>query len=190
MNENDCPSLRELDAWFCLALDVLAGAPDVRRDVLLLLGGAGTPAEVACVTRGDVEEVGGHLFVYPPVANGRSLPLTAGYAEVTGLAAVDWPEERADAAADEAAVVEAVAAVDAALARISGLPRQGGADRLRALRMHAWQHELGSHVGVLARCYGRALPALVEAGGSCHATRRDREVVVPMQRGRREVAVA
>lgn len=188
MSTNDCPALRELDAWFCLALDVLAGTPDVRRDVLLLLGGAGTPAEVASVTRADVEEVGGHLFVYPPNADGRSLPLTAGYAEVTGLVAADWPEERADAAADESAILEAVTAVDAALARITGTTREGGADRLRSLRMHAWQHELGSHVGVLARCYGRALPSLVEAGGRCEETARD--VVVPMQRERRSVAVA
>lgn len=189
---NDCASLRELDAWFSLALDVLAGDAAARRDVLLLLGGAGTPAEVACVTRADVETVGGHLFVYPPNAGGRSLPLTAGYAEVTGLTAEDWPEERADVEADEEAVRAAIAAVDAALARITGSERDGGPDRLRLLRMHAWQHELGAHVGVLARCYGRALPSLVEAAGTCPATRPEREIarVVPMQRERREVAVA
>lgn len=180
----DCAYLRELDAWFSMALDVLAGTPEVRRDVLLLLGGAGTPADVAAVTRGDVEEVGGHLFVYPPTASGRSLPLTAGFAEVTELTAASWPESREDAAADEAAVVEAVAAVDAALARITGAVREGGPDRLRVLRMHAWQHELGAHVGVLARCYGRALTSLVATSGTCPATRHDRDVAlrVPAQR--------
>lgn len=181
----DCAYLRELDAWFSLALDVLAGTPDVRRDVLLLLGAAGTPAEVAAVTRADVEEIGGHLFVYPPNANGRSLPLTAGFAEVTELTAASWPGAREDAAADEAAIVDAVAAVDAALARITGAVREGGTDRLRVLRMHAWQHELGAHVSVLARCYGRALTSLVATAGTCPATSRpDRDValLVPSQR--------
>ena len=189
---SDCAYLRELDAWFSLALDVLAGTPGVRRDVLLLLGGAGTPAEVAAVTRGDVEEVGGHLFVYPPNANGRSLPLTAGFAEVTELVAASWPETRDDVEADEAAVVEGVAAVDAALARIAGLDRDGGPERLRILRMHAWQHELGAHVGVLARCYGRALPSLVASSGTCPATRQDRDVavLVPGQRSSAAMAAA
>ncbi|HEX8004692.1 MAG TPA: hypothetical protein VF519_18550 [Mycobacteriales bacterium] len=175
---NDCAHLRELDAWFSLALDVLAGTPDVRRDVLLLLGAAGTPAEVAAVTAADVEEVGGHLFVYPPNAGGRSLPLTAGFAEVTGLVAGSWPESRPDVAAAEAEIVSAVAAVDAALARLTGVAREGGPERLRALRMHAWRHELGDHAGVLARCYGRALTELLASSGTCPATRRENEVAV------------
>jgi hypothetical protein len=180
---NDCEYLRELDAWFSLALDVLAGTPDVRRDVLLLVGGAGTPAEVATVTRSDVEEVGGHLFVYPPNADGRSLPLTEGFAEVTGLTPASWPLDRSSVAAAEAAVVDAVAAVDAALARITRVDRPTGPERLRALRMHAWCHELGGHVGVLARCYGRALPSLVASAGTCPMTRRDEvSLLVPAQR--------
>lgn len=190
----DCTHLRQLDAWFSLAMDVLAGTPDVRRDVLLLVGGAGTPAEVATVTRADVEEVGGHLFVYPPNAGGRSLPLTADFAEVTGLTPSSWPETRANALADEAAVVDAIAAVDAALARITGVVRAGGPERVRALRMHAWQHELGSHVRVLARCYGRALLDLVAMAGTCPVTRSEREVAVfvPAQRSRvaRVIALA
>lgn len=189
---DDCAFLREIDAWFSLALDVLAGTPGVRRDVLLLVGGAGTPAEVAAVTRGDVEEVGGHLFVYPSNAGGRSLPLTAGFAEATGLAPSSWPVARGDAAADEAAVVDAIAAVDAALARITGVLREEGPERLRALRMHTWQHELGPHVAVLARCYGRALTSLVATAGTCPATRRDRDVAlfVPRQRSAARVARA
>jgi hypothetical protein len=182
---DDCAYLRELDAWFSLALDVLAGEPGVRRDVLLLLGGAGTPADVACVTRDDVEEVGGHLFVYPPTGEGRSLPLTAGFAEVTRLVPESWPAYREDVAADEAAVVSAIAAVDAALERLTGTPRPRGAERLRELRMHAWRHELGPHVGVLARCYGGALPSLVNGSGSCPETGPvDVSLLVPRQHSR------
>jgi hypothetical protein len=187
---DDCTYLRELDAWFSLALDVLAGTPGVRRDVLLLVGAAATPADVACVTSADVEEVDGHLFVFPPNAGGRSLPLTAGFAEATGLTAASWPETRTDVAADEAAVRDAIAAVDAALARITGIVRLEGPENIRSLRMHAWRHELGSHVGVLARCYGRALPALLATSGSCPATRQGQDVavLVPAQRGPRSAA--
>ncbi|HEU0132911.1 MAG TPA: hypothetical protein VFQ85_18165 [Mycobacteriales bacterium] len=192
MNEQPCPLLRELDAWFALALDVLAGDAAVRRDVLLLVGGAGTPAAVASVTSADCEPVDGHLFVYPPVWDGRSLPLTAGFVEVSGLGPGSWPAERTDPAADARAVESAVAAVDGALARITGVVREGGWQRLRLLRMHAWRHELGGHAGVLARCYGRELPELLDAAGDCPATRRDRDVadLVPAQRAARVVAVA
>jgi hypothetical protein len=38
---DDCTHLDELDAWFDRALDVVTD-PAVRRDVLLLLGGAAT----------------------------------------------------------------------------------------------------------------------------------------------------
>jgi hypothetical protein len=130
--------------------------------------------------------VGGHLFVYPTSRDGHCLPLTAGFAEVTNLHAASWPSVRTDPAGDEAAVVEAIAAVDAALARLTGAVRPGGVERLRALRMHAWQHELGSHLGILSRCYGGELPALLAAAGSCPATRRENEVglLVPSQHSR------
>jgi hypothetical protein len=78
--------------------------------------------------------------------------------------------------------VDAVAAVDGALARLSGTDRAGGVERLRALRMHAWQHELGAHVAVLARCYGGALTSMVATSGSCPSTRRDATPPVPAQR--------
>lgn len=174
-----CSHLAELDTWFALALDVLAGAPDARRDVLLLVGGAGTPESVAAVTRGDCVTAGEHLFVYPPNDPGHALPLTAAFVEVAGLSPASWPESRDDVAADRAAVVDAIRAVDAALVRIMDLPRIGGAERLRALRMHAWKHELGAHVGVLARCYGAALPRLLAEAGDCAETR---PVAVPQQR--------
>jgi hypothetical protein len=61
--------------------------------------------------------------------------------------------------------------------------------RLRDLRMHAWKHELGTHVNVLARCYGRALPDLLARGGDCPATRQDREIALPRQRSRVAVSV-
>jgi hypothetical protein len=166
-----CPHLNELDAWFALALDLLAGAPDVRRDVLLLVGGAGTPDSVAAVTRDDCVAVDDHVFVYPPNEPGRALPLTAAFVEVAGLSPSSWPVARDDVAADKAAVLEAIRAVDAALVRLLDLPRIGGAARLRALRMHAWKHELGAHVGVLARCYGAVLPRLLAEAGECDETR-------------------
>lgn len=169
----DCPHLDELDAWFCLALDVLAGVPDVRRDVLLLLGGAGRPEDVANVTRGDCELVAGHLLVYPPGTEGRSLPLTPSFVEVTGLVPEDWPDERTDPAEDAAAIENAIATVDAALARLTGIVRAGGSQRLRELRMHAWQHELGDYVGVLARCYGAELTHLIARSGACEVVRPD-----------------
>ena len=174
-----CPHLNELDAWFALALDLLAGAPDVRRDVLLLVGGAGTPDSVAAVTRDDCVAVDDHVFVYPPNEPGRALPLTAAFVEVANLSPACWPTTRNDVAADEAAVVTAVRAVDAAMLRLTDLPRVGGADRLRALRMHAWKHELGAHVGVLARCYGGALQRLLAEAGDCAETR---SAAVPAQR--------
>jgi hypothetical protein len=189
---NDCPLLTELDAWFSLALDVLDGAPEGRRDVLLLLGGAGRTEHVAAVTWADCVQVADHLVVYPPNARGHALPLTPAFVEVTGLAPDCWPEERADAKADAALVETAIEAVDGAMARITGVTRPGGADRLRELRMHAWRHELGSHVGVLARFYGSELPALLECSGDCPATRADREIsdLVPSPRGPRRAVVA
>jgi hypothetical protein len=165
-----CPLLRELDAWFAVALDLLAGDPGVRRDVLLLLGGAGTPAAVARVTSGDCVEQHDLLFVYPPNQPDRALPLTPAFAEAAGLSSSAFPFFRNDPAGDEAAVVTAVAAVDAALARLTGVERAGGPDRLRSLRMHAWKHELGAHVGVLARCYGSELPHLLSGAGTCPET--------------------
>jgi hypothetical protein len=42
--------------------------------------------------------------------------------------------------------------------------------------MHAWLHELGDHVGVLARCYGAELADLLHRCGSCPATPPVREV--------------
>lgn len=184
--------LRELDAWFSLALDLLSTQPDVRRDVLLLVGGAGRVEDVARVTRDDCEEVAEHVLVYPPSAGGRSLPLTPDFVEVTGLRAASFPERRDDPDGDANAVEEAIATVDAALARITGFVRPTGADRLRALRMHAWRHELGDHVGVLARCYGRELTELLDSSGHCPMTRNDREVahLVPVQRSRAQQPVA
>jgi hypothetical protein len=181
---NDCHLLRELDAWFSLALDLLATQPAVRRDLLLLVGGAARPQDVASVTSNDCEAVADHLLVYPPTAGGRSLPLTPAFVEVTALCPGDFPEHRDDPEGDARAVEEAIATVDAALVRLTGCLRPGGADRLRALRMHAWRHELGDHVGVLARCYGRELTDLLDSGGGCPATRGDRDVadLVPMQR--------
>jgi hypothetical protein len=173
---NDCPHLRELDAWFSLALDVLATEGDVRRDVLLLLGGAGSVEDVVTVTRDECEAVAGHLIVYPEGATGRSLPLTPTYLGVTHLTPADWPAERTDPARDRAAVETAIATVDGALARLSGTVRAGGADRLRELRMHAWLHELGAHVGVLGRCYGPELTDLLARCGSCPSTPPVREV--------------
>jgi hypothetical protein len=188
----DCPLLTELDAWFSLALDVLDGVPEVRRDVLLLVGGAGRAEHVAAVTWADCVEVAGHVVVYPPNARGHALPLTPDFVEVTGLSPDAWPDKRADAAADAAAVEAAIEAVDGALARITGVVRTGGADRLRELRMHAWRHELGSHVGVLARFYGSELKPLLECSGDCPATRADREIsdLVPSPRGPRRAVVA
>jgi len=181
---NDCPLLRELDAWFSLALDMLATQPDVRRDVLLLLGGAGRVEDVAQVTAHDCEEVAGHVLVYPPAAEGRSLPLTPGFVEVTGLHPTAWPEHRDDPDADAAAIERAIATVDAALTRLTGFVRPTGTERLRALRMHAWRHELGDHIGVLARCYGGELRELVDLSGTCPITRTDRDVanLIPLQR--------
>jgi hypothetical protein len=192
MTTTDCVHLRELDAWFSLALDVLAGDEAVRRDVLLLVGGAGTPEQAASVTRDDCEQVADHLVVYPPNAGGRALPLTPAFVEVTGLTPECWPEHRTDPAADAVALTDAIAAVDGALARITGVTRPGGPEWLRALRMHAWKHELGSHVGVLARFYGRELTTLLTNCGDCPATRTDRELtsVVPAQRGPRVVVAA
>jgi hypothetical protein len=189
---NDCPLLRELDAWFSLALDMLSTQPGVRRDVLLLLGGAGRVEDVAHVTSADCEEVADHLLVYPPNARGRSLPLTPGFLEVTELHADVWPDHRDDPEADAHAIENAIAVVDAALTRITGYVRPTGVDRLRALRMHAWRHELGDHVGVLARCYGRELRELLESGGSCPMIRGDREVagLIPLQQQVTPVAVA
>jgi hypothetical protein len=180
-----CPLLRELDAWFAVALDLLSGDPDVRRDVLLLVGGAGTPATVSRVTRGDCHEQHDLLFVYPPNAPGRALPLTPAFAEVAGLSPESFPFFRNDPAGDEEAVVAAVDAVDAALARLSGVERDGGPDRLRSLRMHAWKHELGAHVGVLARCYGSELPELLSEAGTCPETPAAQ--AIPSQRTARVV---
>ena len=176
----DCPLLRELDAWFSLALDLLATEPGVRRDVLLLVGGAASVTDVARVTAADCVTVGDHLLVFPPGADGRSLPLTPAFVEVTGLSAAAWPVHRADPDGDAQAVTHAVATVDAALARISGYARPTGPERLRALRMHAWHHELGSHVGVLARCYGGELVDLLSATESCASA--DVAHLVPLQR--------
>jgi hypothetical protein len=181
---NDCPLLRELDAWFSLSLDLLASEPGVRRDVLLLLGGAARVVDVAHVTAADCEAVADYLLVYPPNAGGLSLPLTPGFTEATGLHPGMWPAHRADPAADAAAVERAVAVVDAALTRLTGFVRPAGADRLRSLRMHAWRHELGNHVGVLARCYGAEIGDLLAGSGSCPGTRNDRDVanLIPLQR--------
>lgn len=180
----DCPLLRELDAWFSLALDMLATQPAVRRDVLLLLGGAGRVEDVAHVTAADCEEVADHLLVYPPNAGGLSLPLTPAFLDVTELRSSDWPEHRHDPGADADAVERAIATVDGALARITGYPRPTGADRLRMLRMHAWRHELGAHVEVLVRCYGDDLFDLLENSGGCPVIRTEREVanLIPLQR--------
>ena len=188
--DNDCPLLRELDAWFCLALDLLATEPGVRRDVLLLLGGAGRVDDVVHVTADDCLDVAEHLFVYPPTAGGLSLPLTPAFVEVTELTASAWPQDRPDPEADAHAVENAIATVDAALYRLSGLSRPTGPERLRQLRMHAWRHELGGQVGVLARCYGDELSALLEAGGRCPDT-RDREVahLIPAQRAKESIPV-
>ncbi|MDQ1711832.1 MAG: hypothetical protein QOE45_1282 [Frankiaceae bacterium] len=185
-----CPHLRELDAWFALALDVLAGNPTVRRDVLLLLGGAGTPATVASVTREDCVMQDGLLFVYPPAAAGGCLPLTPAFADAAGLTPDAWPLARTDAAADEADVITAVRAVDAAVVRITDLARIGGPARLRALRMHAWKHELGQHIDVLARCYGPELPRLLAEAGDCAQTRPADRAPVPAQRALYAVPVA
>jgi hypothetical protein len=192
MNPTDCPHLRELDAWFSLALDVLATEHDVRRDVLLVLGGAGRVEDVVGVTRDECEAVADHLIVYLSGAAGHSLPLTPGFLGVTELTPDDWPEYRADRAADAAAVETAIATVDAALARLSGAVRAGGPERLRELRMHAWLHELGEHVDVLDRCYGAELTELLLRCGSCPATHREREVadLVPPARRDRVGAVA
>ena len=181
---DDCPILRELDAWFCLALDVLAGNAAVRRDVLLLVGGAGRAEDVAAVTAADCEAAAGHLLVFPPGAPGRSLPLTPAFVEVTGLTADSWPDRRDDVAAAARAVEDGIAAVDGALFRLTGLTRPTGVDRVRALRMHAWRHELGTHVDVLVRSYGDELSRLLFAAGDCPATRGDRDVssLVPLPR--------
>ena len=190
--DNDCPLLRELDAWFSLALDMLVTEPDVRRDVLLLLGGAGRAEDVAHVTRDDCEAVADHLLVYPPTAGGRSLPLTPAFLDVTELTPDAFPEHRDDPDGDSARIEGAIATIDAALARITGLTRPGGVERLRLLRMHAWRHELGDSVGVLARCYGRELIDLLDSAGHCPGTRSDRDVaaLVPLQRAVTSVAVA
>jgi hypothetical protein len=186
-----CPHLRELDAWFSLALDLLGSEPAVRRDVLLLVGGAGRLDDVVRVRRDDCEEFAGHLFAFPPDASGHSLPLTPGFLEVTELTAADWPAEREDPRADADAVEATIATIDGALARIGGAVRAGGPERLRELRMHAWLHELGDHVGVLARCYGAELTALLNACGGCPATRYEREVaLVPHPRRARVDAIA
>ena len=189
---SDCPLLRELDAWFSLALDVLGGNPQARRDVLLLVGTAAAAADVAAVTRRDCEEYGEHLFVYPPSLGGRSFPLTPAFVEVTGLTRASLPEVRTAPEEDAAAIERAVATVDAALARITGVVRPGGSDRVRLLRMHAWKHELGGHVGVLARCYGAALPDLLARSGDCAVTcgNSDVSALVPAQRRPRVPAVA
>jgi hypothetical protein len=181
----DCPLLRELDAWFSMALDVLSGDPGARRDALTMLGGALTAEHAAALTRDDLVEVDGYAFAY--LSDGRGIPLTPAYLEVTGLTATDWPDEPRD----PREVEDAVAAVDGALARISGAVREGGVDRLRALRMHAWLHELGPHFGVLARCYGSELTSLLASGGACPATRREQQEVaidIPRQRGARHTA--
>lgn len=188
--DNGCPLLHELDAWFSVALDLLATQHEVRRDVLLLVGGAARVADVARVTAADCEAVADHVLVYPPNAGGRSLPLTPAFVEVTGLSPDAFPAERPDPDADAAAIEEAIATVDAALGRLTGLDRPGGADRLRALRMHAWRHELGDHVGVLARCYGKELTGLLASAGTCSMTRPAPEIdnLIPLQRAA-EVAV-
>lgn len=181
---NDCHLLRELDAWFSLAMDMLETEPAVLRDVMLLVGGASRVEDVASVTAADCEEVADHMLVYPPTAGGRSLPLTPGFLEGTGLRASEFPAHREDPAADAEAIHAAVATIDAALTRLTGFVRPTGADRLRELRMHAWRHELGTHVGVLARCYGRELGDLLDSGGTCPMTRAHRDVadLVPAQR--------
>ncbi len=191
MTESTCTHLRELDAWFALALDLLESERGVRRDVMLLVGGAGRLDDVVRVTRDDCEAFAGHIFAFPPDASGHSLPLTPPFLDVTGLTTQDWPEERADADADANAVETAVATVDAAFARLIGTVRAGGSQRLRELRMHAWLHELGDHVGVLARCYGPELTTLLNSCGGCPATRHDREVaLVPRPHRARAGAVA
>lgn len=169
--DTTCAHLDELDAWFSLALEL--PEPGVRRDVLLLLGGAGTVADIVSVTRDDCEAVGGYLIAYPG-DGGRSLPLTPDFVDVTGLAPEDWPAER-DHAADAAAVVDAIAAIDAALEEHTGTVRPGGAERLRELRLHAWLHELGPYAGVLTRCYGPDVLDLLGRNGSC-PTRPDRDI--------------
>lgn len=189
---SDCPLLRELDAWFSVALDILGGAETVCRDVLLLVGGAATPAQVASVTSADCEPVGDYLLVYPPNAGGRSFPLTPDFAEVSGLTREALPALRPSPEAAERAVVEGIATVDAALERLTGVTRPSGPERIRLLRMHAWKHELGPHVGVLARCYGSELTELLARSGDCAATRPRPDVtrLVPAQRRHRVHAVA
>lgn len=187
---NDCPLLRELDAWFSLALDLLATQPDVRRDVLLLLGGPGRAADVAHVTRSDAEESAGYVVVYPPTSPHLSLPLTRAFVEATGLYPHAWPERRDSPVADAVAVEEAIATVDAALARLTGTFRPAGADRLIALRMHAWRHELGGHVTVLARYYGAELASLLKGSLPCPGLRTDTAHLVPMQRQVTSIGVA
>ena len=76
--------------------------------------------------------------------------------------------------------------------RLTGFVRPTGVERLRALRMHAWRHELGDHIGVLARCYGGELRELVDLSGTCPVIRADRDVasLIPLQRPVSVVAVA
>jgi hypothetical protein len=188
----DCPLLDELDAWFSCALDLLPPHSAVRRDVLLLVGGGATVEEVVSVTAGDCEAFLDHLIVFPPDSDGRSLPLTPAFVEVTELEPGAWPLSRDDAAAAAAVVEEAVAAIDREVFLATGLSRPGGVERVRALRMHAWLHELGAHVGVLEANYGPDLPRLLAAAGTCPAVRRDRDVenLVPAQRTTRVAAVA
>ena len=181
---NDCPRLGEIDAWFSLALDLLATQPEVRRDVLLLLGGPGRVSDVARVTAADVEDAAGYVIVYPPSAPHLSLPLTPAFVEATGLYPHAWPARRDTPEADAAAIDAAIATVDAALTRLTGMVRPTGAGRLTALRMHAWRHELGGNVTVLARYYGEELTGLLRASPSCPATRADDTLtsLIPLQR--------
>jgi hypothetical protein len=177
----ECTLLDELDSWFCAALDTIAD-PDVRRDVLLLVGGAATVDDVVTVTAGDCVAVHEHLLVYPPSAGGHALPLTPAFVEATGLRPESWPTVRVDPAGDAERLVTALAELDPGV----------DAERLRDLRMHAWRHELGTYVGVLARCYGSELPALLARGGDCPATRQgagDIANLVPQQRRAADVLV-
>lgn len=179
--DTECTLLDELDTWFCQALDTITD-PDVRRDLLLLVGGAARVDDVVTVTASDCVAVREHLLVYPPSANGHALPLTPAFLDATGLTPECWPEERVDVDGDAERLRRAVAELDASL----------DAERLRDLRMHAWRHELGSHVGVLARCYGSELPDLLARAGDCPATRQERDVtsLVPAQRRARATVPA
>ena len=177
----ECPLLTVLDTWFETALDTITD-PAVRRDVLLLVGGAARLDEVVTVTRDDCTVAGDHLFVYPPDGGGRSLPLTPTFLDAVELGPDEWPDERLDPDADAEAVRRALDGIDPRL----------DAEALRLLRMHAWRHELGTGVEVLERCYGDELTDLLAQCGDCPTTRhhgRDTEDLIPMPRGGERIPV-